>query len=286
MSHRDYPAPTRKGYDSTPNCKCLNPDCGAEYYLPPSLAKKNKYCGKACYDAHQTKYARPEITCENPKCGKVFKPKKMDHGVWPKFCSRKCFNAGKLESKIKTCPTCGKEFLAKPSSHHVEGSDGLRQYCSKKCSGKAMRNGTAFECLHCHEVFVLTPCVLRQRGRDEGFTCSVACRSAYYREELAPGWKGGKYIENNSGNVMVRQAARQDRKYSYVGEHRLNAEKVLGRLLSRKECVIRINRDRQDNQPANLFICASYGEWRMRNDGRLPWPTVSNLETYRKEESK
>ena len=66
-----------------------------------------------------------------------------------------------------------------------------------------------------------------------------------------------------------------------MGEHRVVASREIGRLVSRDEYVIRINRNPEDNRPENLFICESNSEFSRRRNGSLPWPTASNLCQYK-----
>jgi len=66
----------------------------------------------------------------------------------------------------------------------------------------------------------------------------------------------------------------------YIGDHRLVASRAIGRLVTRNEFVIRINRNPEDNRPENLFICESNSEFSKRRNGSLPWPTDSNLRDF------
>ena len=44
----------------------------------------------------------------------------------------------------------------------------------------------------------------------------------------------------------------------YVAEHRLVAERALGRVIERRHEVHHVNRDRLDNRPSNLVICEDH----------------------------
>jgi hypothetical protein len=56
---------------------------------------------------------------------------------------------------------------------------------------------------------------------------------------------------NAYGYMMIRVGPR-----AYRLEHRMIAERVLGRPLKRREYVHHVNRDRSDNRHANLVICS------------------------------
>lgn len=92
--------------------------------------------------------------------------------------------------------------------------------------------------------------ILRRRGvaiRPQG-----EAQSGHYN----PSWKGGR---TRCGNYWYTY--RPDHPaatiHGYVAEHRLAAEKTLGRLLTRKEVVHHIDGDPSNNDPGNLRVFAS-----------------------------
>jgi hypothetical protein len=71
--------------------------------------------------------------------------------------------------------------------------------------------------------------------------------------EKNPYWKGGKRLDT-AGYVFVRRGGVE------VREHRVVAERIMGRSLYEGEVVHHKNHDRSDNRPENLEVIASHSE--------------------------
>jgi hypothetical protein len=110
--------------------------------------------------------------------------------------------------------------------------------------------------------------------------CSAKCKAEYYVGLRSPSYKMG-FINHSQTKEKHILLERPGYKCKYVGEHRVIAGASIGRPLLRGEVVIRVNRNRNDNRPENLFICESNSEFSKRRNGSLPWPSSSNLKNYK-----
>ena len=199
----------------------------------------------------------------------------QDHGRWPRFCSKACYKADHIPpSKDKACAYCDSFFPATRSAH--ESNDGYTRYCSVRCKDDARKRGTEHRCLNCAAMFYLAPSTEARRGG--GGCCSTDCQRAYYVGARSAEFKGG-YVHENGDHMT--QLVRPGYAGKYIGDHRLVASREIGRLVTRSEYVIRLNRNPDDNRPENLFICESNSEYSQRRNGSLPWPTTSNLRDYK-----
>jgi hypothetical protein len=85
-----------------------------------------------------------------------------------------------------------------------------------------------------------------------------------------PEWRGGKTLLK--GYVMVWNPDHPNAtKHGYVAEHRLVAEQILGRLLTRREVVHHKDGNPRNNHPSNLQVFDSNADHlRHELSGRIP----------------
>lgn len=115
---------------------------------------------------------------------------------------------------------------------------------------------------HCNGILRSTELV---KHSHKGRAAWTAAAEASFREKMSgennPAWKGGSYIEPEKGYRMIRMPNHpRARANGYVLEHLIVAEKILGRPLRVNEEVHHRDRDRANNDPANLRIYDSHLE--------------------------
>lgn len=209
--------------------------------------------------------------CET--CGNNFLAK-LDHGKWPRFCSRSCFLGSCVRPEPKTCESCGNIFMAKLSRTATRG-DGRRLYCSKTCAANGLRKSKERICENCGKPFY--PGNITQNPEQK--CCSAKCAADFYKGANSHLFKGGVSHQGDGQRWIL--LPRPGYIGKYIQEHRLIASRTIGRMLLKSEPILHINNDISDNRPDNLFICGTIGEMRRRVTGHLPWPNKSNLNSYK-----
>ena len=189
---------------------------------------------------------------------------------------------------VKNCSTCEKEFKVFP----YVIKKGIGKFCSQHCAhlGKPTWNKgkkdfiTKGNCAWCGNYF-------------EGYLkdqkcCSKSCSVKYLNrfgeigkkisESAGKGkdnfhWKGGKVI-NAGGYVLIFSPQHPFRNSAdYVAEHRLVAEKYLGRYLTKKERIHHINHVTDDNRAKNLYLFSNDSEHRKFHQIKPEPQIVSNI---------
>lgn len=102
---------------------------------------------------------------------------------------------------------------------------------------------------------------IKRRARSEALKLRHIKNPDAIKGENNPRWKGGKTKDGN-GYILIHKPDHPHANNSYVLEHRLIAEKALGRYLKSDEAVHHINEIKDDNRNCNLLICTfAYHMW-------------------------
>lgn len=219
----------------------------------------------------QAKRAPPsfeKVTKECARCGKsVTRAPSLMKDF--RYCSRAC----SMNRVTRKCEHCGNDFT-RPASQMTESS----RFCSKTCYDTAQTTGEreTFMCECCGGAFARLKSW--HPGKPRRF-CSDKCQRIVMVLDQHTQWKGGVSID--SDGFQITYMPRDGVVAMYIRTHRKIASEAIGRLLERHEPVLRINNVVNDNRPENLFICGSVSECVRRISGSLPWPTKSNLGSYK-----
>lgn len=194
----------------------------------------------------------PRIEVECAACGKKVEkyPAQVAQSKSGRFfCSEMCRR--KVGSKPRTvprgtCERCGTEF--------VSYGDSPGRFCSKACyDAWQRRNRVERTCEVCGKTFDRPPSFeTRQVARFCSRTCEAASR---IKNPLSRTHNGRPAVVDSSGYVRVYEP---DHPMAYKGgwmaEHRLVAERELGRSLTPEEHVHHVNGEKTDNRPDNLVV--------------------------------
>lgn len=218
--------------------------------------------------SNKQKLIRRPVECG--ACGKTFNAKK-DHGKWQKFCNRTCFRSQQHHPIMKECAHCSTKFKA----HWQSDKKKYQIYCSKLCYTETQKNKAPVNCDCCGVQFLRHPSKLKENNYN---FCSVACRKKIFVGKDAPTYKGGSYVAGVGVKFVLLGHPITGAKMCYKGEHRLIAEKILGRKLKhRSEPILHLNRNKLDNRPENLYVCRNNAHMGKILQGGEAFPQRSNL---------
>lgn len=137
----------------------------------------------------------------------------------------------------KICPICKKSFYVYPYRKDTA------KYCSWKCLPQHFKKNHP------------APKTAFKKGR---LGPNKGKKLPQFSGKNHPNWKGGIY--KTGGYIYIKMPKHPFvNKTGYVAEHRLVAEKALGRYLMPKECVHHINKIKDDNRPENLYVFKNKG---------------------------
>lgn len=159
------------------------------------------------------------------------------------------------------CEVCGVHVRKKRSPANVLTPP---RFCSQRCHGAATkgrgvgrRETVEYDCAVCG---VHVSVYRRLSQRVQAKYCSVRCTGLAQRGVGNPAYSGGRVrLANGYIGVLAPDHPDADPR-GYVLEHRLSAERMLGRRLCLGEVVHHRNHRKDDNRDENLQVFASHSE--------------------------
>jgi hypothetical protein len=184
------------------------------------------------------------------KCGKEFKIP-ICRIKTAKFCSRSCtaFSSKNLCNWVKKY----KKVLKGENTSQWKG--GMPKYI----------------CKNCNNIFY--------SYNPNPLYCSRKCQTIFNGKKIAgknhPMWKGGKKYTTHYGYVKVYNPEHPSSINNRIWEHRIIAEKYLGRYLTSEERIHHINFIKNDNRAENLYVFSNYLEHNKFH--KRPYLLTSNI---------
>lgn len=158
---------------------------------------------------------------------------------------------------IRICPICKKKF--KVWSYEVK--KGVRKHCSRICYNK--RRSVEFKCDYCGKK---TKRDLNAYRKVKHHFCSQICAGKFLK--ISPRKRKKFYITDNGYMFTYKPNHPSSNENGYVYEHRLVAEKYLGRYLKSTEPIhhigikysINSDKNKLDNRSKNLYFFSTLNE--------------------------
>jgi hypothetical protein len=157
-------------------------------------------------------------------------------------------------------------------------------FCSDSCRKEfQLERKLKFTCECCGVEFSMREVTYIARGKVARF-CNSECQRIFLRNENSPAYKGGQYVSEEFGEVMVLVESKDtklNKNNVYRALKRIVAEQKIGRKLDKSECVIHVDGNKLNNNPENLFICGIGLTRSIFYYKTQPLPKESNLNSYK-----